>query len=64
MRNVAWRKSSFSGMAECVEAAAVDGSVLVRNSNHPEGAVLACSPDAWIAFAAWIGSADYRSDNA
>jgi hypothetical protein len=31
-----WRKSSFSGMAECVELAALeDGRIGVRNSHDP-----------------------------
>lgn len=32
-----WQKSSHSGgSGNCVEMAAVDGYVLMRNSNHPE----------------------------
>jgi hypothetical protein len=31
-----WRKSSFSGVAECVEVAVLeDGRIGVRNSNDP-----------------------------
>jgi Domain of unknown function (DUF397) len=48
-----WRRSSFSGdIGACVEAAPLaDGSIAVRNSNHPQaGAVLftRAEMDAWI----------------
>lgn len=37
-----WRKSSFSGLAECVEVAALeDGRIGVRNSNDPASGVVA-----------------------
>ncbi|WP_141973987.1 DUF397 domain-containing protein [Actinomadura hallensis] len=37
-----WRKSSYSGGSggECVEIAAVPGSVLLRDSKDPEGPCL------------------------
>jgi hypothetical protein len=49
-----WRKSSHSsGSSECVEVAQLaDGTVLVRNSNHPDAGTIACTPAemrAWIA---------------
>jgi hypothetical protein len=48
-----WRKSSYSGSSStCVEMAAVaDGTVLVRNSNHPDRGTLAIDTGA---MAAWI----------
>jgi hypothetical protein len=36
---VAWRKSSYSNIADCVEVA--DGGL--RDSKHPDGQVLHCS---------------------
>ena len=36
-----WRKSSYSGVAECVEVAALgDGRIGVRNSNDPGAGVM------------------------
>jgi hypothetical protein len=48
-----WRKSSFSGMeGNCVEVAALDdGRIAVRNSRHPDEAVVFLSRaemDAWV----------------
>lgn len=42
MSQVAWRKSSFSGMdSNCVEVAVLDdGRIAVRNSRHPGGGVV------------------------
>jgi len=38
----AWRKSSFSNdQGQCLETAALtDGTIAVRNSNHPEAGVI------------------------
>ncbi|WP_063798503.1 DUF397 domain-containing protein [Nocardia sp. NRRL S-836] len=47
-----WRKSSYSGGTEdsnCVEIA-LAGAAHVRDSKHPEGAVLTFAPDAWRKF--------------
>lgn len=48
-----WRKSSFSSdQGECVETAQLsDGTVAVRNSNHPQAGVVYFTPaemSAWI----------------
>ena len=46
-----WRKSSFSGMAECVQVAeGASGQVLVGDSKDPFGTVLACTREAFRAF--------------
>ena len=46
-----WRKSSFSGAAgHCVEVAAVDGGVAVRNSTSPASGALRFSDAEWAAF--------------
>jgi hypothetical protein len=49
---VTWRKSTASGGGggNCVEVAAVDGSVLVRSSQDPLGSVLSFSCHQWVAF--------------
>jgi Domain of unknown function (DUF397) len=48
-----WRKSSYSGGASgnCVEVAAADRTVAIRDSKDPKGPVLAFGPDDWQRFA-------------
>jgi hypothetical protein len=38
-----WRKSSHSGMADCVEVAPAPSGVQLRNSNDPDGRCLSAS---------------------
>ena len=46
-----WRKSRRSGPSgTCVEAAPMSDRVAVRDSKHPDGPALACTPDRWDAF--------------
>ena len=47
---IAWRKSTASNTQGCVEVAVVDGSVLIRDSVNPNGAVLELPPVAWSLF--------------
>jgi hypothetical protein len=47
-----WRKSSFSDNGKCVEIADNGGSVLVRNSNHPDRGAIAVAPAAMAGFVA------------
>jgi Domain of unknown function (DUF397) len=57
--NVAvWRKSSYSGtQGNCVQVATnLRRIVAVRDSKHPDGALLAVSRTAWAAFVADIQS--------
>ena len=44
-----WRKSSYSGTngGDCVEAADMEGRILVRDTTDRGGVVLSISPDAW-----------------
>ncbi|GAA3121591.1 DUF397 domain-containing protein [Streptomyces rectiviolaceus] len=51
---VQWRKSSYSNGSggECVEVAAVEQAVLVRDSKRPGGPLIALQPRAWSAFLA------------
>jgi hypothetical protein len=42
-----WRKSSHSGNGQCIETAAVDGSIAVRDSQDPAGPALLLGPPAW-----------------
>jgi len=47
-----WRKSSYSGTngGDCVEAADLDGRILIRDTTDRDGVVLSVSPDAWHRF--------------
>ena len=46
-----WRKSRFSAdQGNCVEIAALTGSVFVRDSKDISGAVLTMSPAQWAGF--------------
>ena len=54
-----WRKSSYSGGASgnCVEVAAADRTVAVRDSKNPDGPVLAFAPHDWQRFADQVKAA-------
>lgn len=57
----AWRKSSrSSGSGQCVEVAARERRVAVRDSKDPDGAVLAVAPAGWASLLADVkaGSLD------
>ncbi|MGH2943921.1 MAG: DUF397 domain-containing protein [Solirubrobacteraceae bacterium] len=56
-----WRKSSHSGDAgECVETAVLpDLRVAVRDSKHPDGAVLRYTPAEWRAFIAGAKAGEF-----
>lgn len=47
-----WVKSSYSTAdgPQCVEVAAVPGTVLVRDSKNPQGPQLSLPPSTWRAF--------------
>jgi hypothetical protein len=49
MNELIWRKSSFSGgqSPNCVEVAATNGGVAVRDSKAPSGAMLILSTGQW-----------------
>jgi hypothetical protein len=49
---VAWRKSSYSGDngGNCIEVGTVGPAVAVRDSEHPDGPLLAFAAVTWKAF--------------
>lgn len=49
--NTPWRTASACGGGGCVEVAAIDGSVAVRDSKDPQSPILTFTRDEWIAFA-------------
>jgi hypothetical protein len=52
LSRASWRTSSYSNIGgECVELAAVNGVVGVRDTRNRAGAMLAFSPQAWQRFA-------------
>lgn len=54
-----WKKSSFSGMADCVEAARTErDKILVRDSKDPMGTVLHCTSAQWQTFIEAVKSGD------
>jgi hypothetical protein len=56
-----WRKSSYSmANGNCVETACLaDGGVAVRDSKHPDGAVLLFSAPEWKAFIAGVKDREF-----
>jgi hypothetical protein len=47
-----WRKSTHSNSAGCLEAAAADGVVFLRDSKRPDGPIVPISARAWLVFVA------------
>ena len=45
-----WRKPTRCDSNQCVETAKTDKHVYVRNSNHPDGAVVRFTHDEWDVF--------------
>jgi hypothetical protein len=57
-----WRKSSRSSptSVNCVEVGRLPDRVLVRDSLDPDGPILSCSPDNWVAFLDQIRSGRFK----
>lgn len=57
LTRAAWRTSSYSNNGgNCVEIAAAQGTIGIRDSKHRAGAVLTFSPQAWQRFASSLKS--------
>jgi hypothetical protein len=56
-----WRKSSHSGLTNCLEAAKLPGSqgVAVRTSHEPEGMALVFSVEEWRAALAGVKAGEF-----
>ncbi len=54
--NIQWRKATYSSGngGNCIEVAAVDRAIVVRDSKNPDGPRLAFRPKTWQAFAAKV----------
>jgi len=59
MDRLTWAKSTFSGNGNCVEVAfGLEGTVLVRDSKHPEGNYLVFTGTEWDAFTAGVAAGE------
>ncbi len=62
MQEYVWiksRRSNGTGGNKCVEVAFLDDEVLVRNSRHPEGAVLSFTDEEFTAFVGGAKDGDF-----
>jgi hypothetical protein len=58
-RRLTWRRGSSCASATCVEVAKVDGRFLIRDSKHPDAAVLSFSEAEWEAFTAAVKQGEF-----
>jgi hypothetical protein len=58
---IAWRKSSRCEAGTCVEVAAVDGAIAMRDAKNPDGPVLLFDVAGWNGFLAGVRRGDYES---
>lgn len=56
---LAWRKSSYSGVTNCVEVAPLGGSVALRDSKHPEQGHLVYTVDEWNSFIQGVRAGEF-----
>lgn len=59
MRELDWRKSSYTARDECVEVAESGGSAAVRDSKNPRGAQLRVSTATWGSFLTHLKAGGY-----
>lgn len=56
----AWKKSSFSGLGNCVEVAVFDGNTIgVRDSKDASGPALRFTSAEWAAFTAGVRAGEF-----
>lgn len=56
---LAWRKSTISGSGDCVEVAANDDAIYVRNSKSPHGPTVAFTVSEWTAFTNGVRAGEF-----
>jgi hypothetical protein len=54
-----WRKSSFCASGECVEVAAQNGMILLRDSQEPRGSMLRYTTEEWRSFVRGIKAGEF-----
>lgn len=59
MRELDWRKSSYTARDECVEIAKAGGSAAVRDSKDPHGAQLRVPTGSWQSFVTQLKEGHY-----
>lgn len=59
MQATGWRRSSFCYSGECVEVAAQDGVVLIRDSKHPAAGMQRYSAGEWRSFVDAVKSGEF-----
>jgi hypothetical protein len=60
LRNLTWRKSSYSSSnGQCVEVASAGSVVAVRDSKDPDGAVLLCTRTGVAAFLTGVKAGEF-----
>jgi hypothetical protein len=60
--SLVWRRSTFCTNTTCVEVAFSGSTVLVRDSESPDGLILKCSNSKWHAFLRAAVPEKYNSD--
>ena len=56
----AWKKSSFSGLGNCVEVSMSNGNIIgVRDSKDANGPALRFTPAEWQAFTAGVRAGEF-----
>lgn len=54
-----WRKSTASGVSNCVEVSFAGESVLMRHSQSPQGPILSFSHSEWEAFLTGVRDGEF-----
>lgn len=60
-RQLEWRRSRRCDSGSCVEVAAVDGNVAVRDSKNPNGPILIFDSQEWRAFILGVKDGEFDS---
>jgi Domain of unknown function (DUF397) len=54
-----WRKASFCSATQCIEVAAYDGVIALRDSKSPHGHVITFTGHEWITFIGAIKAGEF-----
>ena len=57
--DLVWRRSSASGLSDCVEVAVSQGLIMVRHSMNPTGPTLIFSESEWRAFLIGVRNGEF-----
>jgi Domain of unknown function (DUF397) len=61
--SLSWQRSRHCDAGQCVEAALIDGDVVVRDSKDPDGPILQFTASEWTAFLAGVRDGDFQFGN-